>query len=89
VYATGQGPLSSTPEDGAAPAGLTTSTIVPKVYVSVAEARVEFSGLSPVFPGVWQMNIRLPDFPYLAGQVPLVVLMNGIESNKVSFWVAE
>jgi uncharacterized protein (TIGR03437 family) len=89
IFATGQGPVSTIPTDGAPPSVLTTSSTPPRAYVSVAEAQVEFSGLSPEFPGVWQLNLRIPDRPYVAGQVPLVVTINGVESNIVSFWVAE
>ena len=89
IFATGQGPVSSTPSDGAPPSALTTTATPPRAYVSVAEAQVEFSGLSPEFPGVWQLNIRIPDRTYISGQVPLVVTINGVESNIVSFWVAE
>jgi len=89
IFATGQGPVSTTPSDGAPPSDLTTTTTLPRAYVSVAEAEVEFSGLSPQFPGVWQVNVRIPDRGYISGQVPLVIILNGIESNTVSLWVAE
>lgn len=89
IFATGQGPVSTTPSDGAPPTDLTTTTTLPRAYVSVAEAEVEFSGLSPQFPGVWQVNVRIPDREYISGQVPLVITLNGVESNIVSLWVAE
>jgi uncharacterized protein (TIGR03437 family) len=89
IFATGQGPVSATPADGAPPSTLTTTVTPPTAYVSVANADIVFSGLSPEFPGVWQLNIRIPDRAYISGQVPLVVVINGVESNIVSFWVAE
>jgi uncharacterized protein (TIGR03437 family) len=58
------------------------------VFISVDEAEVTFSGLSPQFPGLWQVNAAVPDRPYISGQVPVVVTIDGVPSNQVSFWVA-
>jgi len=91
VFATGQGPaLDGAVEDGNfPPAGSLVRTTAPvKAYVSVDEAEVQFSGLAPTLPGVWQINIKIPNRPYIAGQVPLFVTINGISSNPVSLWVA-
>lgn len=90
IFATGQGPLDMDVADGRVSAGtLARATGVTKVYVSVDEAQVQFSGLSPQFPGLWQINAVVPDKAYISGQVPLVVTIDGIPSNQVSFWVAE
>ena len=59
----------------------------PEVYVSVAPATVQFAGLSPQFPGVWQVNAVVPDRPYVTGEVPLVILSSGVESNTSTVWV--
>lgn len=91
IFGTGQGPVSASVPDGAAPppGQLVTARGVTKVFVSVDEAVVEFSGLSPQFPGLWQINAIVPDKPYVAGQVPLVVTIDGVPSNQTSFWVAQ
>ena len=91
IFGTGQGPVDlSIADGGVAPAGsVARVTGETKVYISVDEAVVQFSGLSPGFPGLWQINAIVPDKPYIAGQVPLVVTMNGIPTNQVSFWVAQ
>jgi len=91
IFATGQGAVTPTVPDGAVPpAGtLATASGATKVYVSVEEAQVLFSGLSPQFPGLWQINAVVPDKPYITGQVPLVVTIDGLPSNQVSFRVAE
>jgi uncharacterized protein (TIGR03437 family) len=59
------------------------------VFVSVDEAVVQFSGMSPQFPGIWQINAIVPNREYISGQVPLAVMIDGVPSNQVSFWVAE
>jgi uncharacterized protein (TIGR03437 family) len=38
---------------------------------------------------LWQINATLPDQAFLAGRVALVVTIDGVPSNQVSFWVAQ
>jgi uncharacterized protein (TIGR03437 family) len=90
IFATGQGAaLSAVVPDGDVPSGLVRTQETPEVFISVDKAEVIFSGLSPQFPGLWQINARVPDKPYIRGQVPVYVTINGVSSNVVSFWVAE
>ncbi|MBM3785872.1 MAG: hypothetical protein FJW30_16030 [Acidobacteria bacterium] len=89
IFATGQGPLDADFADGAVPSQLARTRGTTKVMISVDEADVQFSGQSPQFPGLWQINAIVPDKPYISGQVPLVVTINGVPSNQVSFWVAQ
>jgi len=91
IFATGQGPVSVDVADGAVPPSgtLARATGATKVFVSVDEAEVTFSGLSPEFPGLWQINATVPNKPYIAGQVPLTVTIDGVPTNQVSFWVAQ
>jgi uncharacterized protein (TIGR03437 family) len=91
IFATGQGALDTTVADGAVPASGTLARALgtTKVFISVDEAQVTFSGLSPQFPGLWQINAVIPNKAYIAGQVPVVVTINGVPSNQVSFWVAQ
>ncbi len=91
IYATGQGALSATVADGAAapsnpPA---TSITIPQVFIAGVEVPVEFSGLAPNFAGLWQLNVRLPNLPFLSGRLPVLVYMNGVDSNEVALYVAQ
>jgi uncharacterized protein (TIGR03437 family) len=90
IFGTGPGPLSSTIADGqAAPASpLVTTTLPVRGVVSSIEGPVEFSGMAPGFVGLWQVNVRVPDRPFVAGQVSLFLTVGGMPSNVVSFWVA-
>jgi len=90
IFGTGQGPVDvSIPDGDVPPAGtLARATGVTRVFVSVDEAEVLFSGLSPQFPGLWQINAIVPDKPYITWQVPLIVTIDGVPTNQVSFWVA-
>ncbi|MBM3792728.1 MAG: hypothetical protein FJW31_01405 [Acidobacteria bacterium] len=89
IFGTGEGPLSLAVEDGAVPSALAASRNETKCFVSVEEAPVQFSGASPQFPGVWQVNITVPNRPHVRGRVPLFCTVNGISTNVVTFWVAE
>ncbi len=79
--------LSRSIPDGQAPTELVETVEKPEVYISVDRAEVLFSGLMPLFPGLWQINARVPDKPYIAGPVPLFVRYRGMTSNPVIFWV--
>lgn len=89
IFSTGVGPVSGSTPDGAAgpSAPLASMTRIPQVYVSVAPADVQFAGLSPQFPGVWQVNAIVPDRAYVSGEVPLVIVSSGVESNTATIWV--
>lgn len=91
IFATGQGALSAAVADGAAapsnpPA---TSITIPQVFIAGVEVPVEFSGLAPGFAGLWQINVRLPSLPFLSGRLPVLVYMNGVDSNEVALYVAQ
>lgn len=89
IYATGPGALTQPVADGApAPSGplaLTVST--PEVFIGGVPATVLFSGMAPGFAGLWQINVTVPDRPFLSGRVPLQVFMDGVDSNEVYLFV--
>ena len=89
IYATGPGALSRQVDDGAAPGAAplaeTKSTL--QVYIGGVEAKVQFSGLNPDAPGLWQINAVVPDLPFITGRVPVRVFMDGVDSNEVTVFV--
>lgn len=87
VALTGAGTaLNKTVPDGQAPSDLVETAEKPEVYIGVDPGEVLFSGLMPLFPGLWQINVRIPDKSYLKGPVPLFVRYRGMSSNAVIFW---
>ncbi len=56
-----------------------------KVFLGGEAAEVLFSGPISQFPGLWQINARLPDGA--SGQVPLFVTTENFASNGVTVWV--
>jgi uncharacterized protein (TIGR03437 family) len=89
VYATGPGQLSRNPADGAAPGAspLITTRSMPQVFVGGVESTVEFSGLNPDAPGLWQINVRVPNNAFVTGRVAVRVFQDGVDSNEVTLFV--
>ena len=80
VYATGLGPVTPTVASGGLgypPLHNTNTT--PTVLIGNVQATVPFSGLTPQFPGVYQLNIGVPQGP-AGNSVPLQIQMGGITS---------
>jgi len=97
IYATGAGKLNNAPTDGAAAPTTPPATTVatPTVTVGGAAATVQFSGLTPGFVGLLQINVQMPAvFPAVAGSpptLPLVITFPGAapgsSSAPVNLWV--
>ncbi|MEI9815028.1 MAG: hypothetical protein WDO18_21330 [Acidobacteriota bacterium] len=91
IWMNGYGHLDNAPPDGT-PAGTAFPTDVNPVITVLAHRvppeRVLYSGLSPEFPGLWQINFRLPktgdvNNPVPNTKVPIIVQMRDIPSNVI------
>lgn len=81
LYANGLGAVDSTPADGAASLDQLRHTVAtPTVLVGGQQAQVLFSGLTPQFPGVNQINFIVPQVPP-GNSIPLQLQMGGITST--------
>jgi uncharacterized protein (TIGR03437 family) len=89
LYLTGHGHIPGLPPDGE-PAGRAISTPTTPTIILNAQplppANILYSGVSPQFPGLWQINIRIPDVG-AGGPAPgnnsIIVIMNDQPSNIV------
>jgi uncharacterized protein (TIGR03437 family) len=95
IYGTGQGPVTAAPADGDVPKnGVVSSTASLRVVIGTdytdqitklpgEENRkpFEFSGLSPSFPGMWQVNVQVP-LSTPPGQTPIALQLNSIGTNN-------
>ena len=84
IYGTGFGPVDAPQQNGvAAPNRLTRTRRLPEVTIARSQGSVSFSGLTPGFVGLYQINAELPaSLP--SGNQKLIVTANGIESNAVT-----
>src|SRR6202167_4407845 len=84
----GQGFFSGVPPDGQGSTGALNTPSVPAVYIGGSQAKLQYSGLAPGYPGLWQINVQipsgtgltnLPGFP--PGTYPVQVDYEGLLSN--------
>jgi len=61
IYATGLGAVDNSIADGDIPKKLTNTLTVPIVLIGGVSAHVAFSGMSPQFVGVNQLNVEVPN----------------------------
>jgi uncharacterized protein (TIGR03437 family) len=89
IYATGLGavnPPSPTGQPAAAAEPLSRTVATPIVTIGGATAQVLFSGLTPNFVGLYQLNVVVPPNSAV-GNVPVVVAAAGIPSKPVTILV--
>jgi uncharacterized protein (TIGR03437 family) len=91
IWMNGYGHLDNAPDDGV-PAGRAFETDVkPVIYVQayqVPPENIYYSGLSPEFPGLWQINFKLPkvgdkNAPVPGDKIQIIVIMRDIPSNVI------
>jgi uncharacterized protein (TIGR03437 family) len=81
VYATGLGAVSSPPPDGANSLDQLRKTLVtPQIMIGGVSAQLQFSGLSPQFVGVNQLNVTIPNVAP-GNSVPFQILLGGITTD--------
>jgi uncharacterized protein (TIGR03437 family) len=56
----------------------------PTVTIGGVPATVQFSGLTPGFVGLWQLNVAIPLSAPTGSSVPLVISVNGRASNATT-----
>jgi uncharacterized protein (TIGR03437 family) len=81
IYATGLGPVFPAVADGAKPPDgtLVNSLHKPGVLFKGHSAEISFSGLSPQFVGVYQLNVIVPDV-VPGDKIPLQLVLGGVAS---------
>jgi uncharacterized protein (TIGR03437 family) len=85
LFGTGGGYVTGAPPDGVAPTGAINIDANTRVIVGtdfVPAENISYSGLAPGFPGLWQINVKIPDSVLPNAQVPVVVVVNSISSNS-------
>jgi uncharacterized protein (TIGR03437 family) len=89
IYCTGLGAVSNQPADGAAAPSspLAQTTLTPTVTIGGANAPVSFSGLTPGFVGLYQVNVQVPAGVPTGNAVPLILSIGGVASNTVTIAV--
>jgi uncharacterized protein (TIGR03437 family) len=82
VYATGLGAVSPAVANGAASLDQLRNTVaMPVVMIGGKQAVVSFSGLTPQFPGINQLNVAVPQGTASGSSVPLQIVLGGITTS--------
>jgi len=78
LYLNGLGPLNNPPASGevASASPLSTTKDTPKVTIGGQDAPVQFSGLAPGFPGLYQVNVTVPT-NISTGNQPISITISG------------
>jgi minor extracellular serine protease Vpr len=89
IFATGLGPVTTTPANGEPAPTAPHTTTTPVVMIGGVQAKVQFSGLTPQFVGLYQVNIVVPANAPTGNAVPLQIQIGGITStNQATIAVA-
>jgi len=88
IYATGLGPVATTPAEGDTPGGTVNTLHKPFVAIGGISAEIQFSGLSPQFVGVYQLNVVIPNVAP-GDTVPVQLALGGITSPKLTMAVTQ
>jgi uncharacterized protein (TIGR03437 family) len=90
ILATGLGAVDSPLADGANSADTVRKTLAtPTVMIGGVAAQVTFSGLSPQFIGVNQINVVVPAGTPTGSAVPVQIQIGGVKSNIASVAVSQ
>ena len=87
LLATGLGAVTFTPPNGSPPVQngqfVESDTVnKPVILVGGVQASVKFSGLSPQYPSLYQINVVLDPTTPTGNAVPVVIQMNGLQSRS-------
>jgi uncharacterized protein (TIGR03437 family) len=83
LYVNGLGPVDHQPSSGEPtpqPPPLANTTVLPTVKIGNTPAHVDFSGLSPGWVGLYQVNVDVPQNAP-TGLQPIVVSIGGVDSK--------
>jgi uncharacterized protein (TIGR03437 family) len=83
------GDVSNRPALGAASSGepLANTLASPTVTIGGVTAEVSYSGLAPGYPGLYQINARIPEGAAAGPDIPVVLTIGGVASNTATIAV--
>jgi uncharacterized protein (TIGR03437 family) len=89
IFCTGLGPVTNQPATGRpAPSNpLAQTTTQPTVMIGGVPATVQFSGLTPGYAGLYQVNALVPPAAAKGSAVPVAISIGGAQSNPVTIAV--
>ncbi len=83
-YLTGAGVIPGGPADGVGASGAVNTPVHPTVFLGgnqLPDSAIQYSGLAPTFPGLWQLNVTVPSIVPPGPAISVILLMNDVVSN--------
>jgi uncharacterized protein (TIGR03437 family) len=85
-YLTGQGVVDGAPQDGLGTSGPLSTRVKPHILSATCggvfpDSAVEYSGLAPGYPGLWQVNVKVPDACAPGNATQVVLTLEDVPSN--------
>jgi uncharacterized protein (TIGR03437 family) len=87
IYGTGFGKVSNPPADGAPATAATPTLVTPTVTIGGRQATVQYSGLTPGYAGLYQINAEIPTGTPEGCYLPITVTFGSTVSNTVTIGV--
>jgi trimeric autotransporter adhesin len=84
LYCTGLGAVNPSVVDGAEPLQLTYTAGTPQLMIGGQSAQLKFSGLAPMFAGLYQVNAVVPSGTKTGATVPVTLSIDGQTSPVVT-----
>ncbi len=82
LFGTGMGRVPGAPNDGSATGGALPTPEKPQVALGSGFVDVEYSGFSPEFVGLWQINVRVPDGTPTGAAIPAGIIYKSMFSTN-------
>jgi minor extracellular serine protease Vpr len=84
MYVNGLGPVTNQPASGNPALGTSTTTTTPTVSFGGVNGNVLFAGLTPGFPGLYQINVAIPTSVTAGSAVPVTISIGGVTSAQAT-----
>ena len=87
IYGTGFGKVANPPADGAAATAAASTLVTPTVTIGGRSATVQYSGLTPGYVGLYQINAMIPAGTPEGCYLPITVTFGSTVSNTITIGV--
>jgi adhesin/invasin len=87
IYCTGLGAVTPAVPTGTGATGLSSANAAVKVSIGGKTADVAFAGLTPGFPGLYQINTMVPQGVQTGDAIPVVVSAGAVNSPPVGLTI--
>jgi uncharacterized protein (TIGR03437 family) len=85
MYLTGMGPLQNPIADGVAPGAIDSVKTSTTLQIDGVIAKLQYSGIQPSYPGLYQINFYMPAIPD-HGEVTVLLITSDAATSEISLF---